>query len=86
MGCVFYSGRLGKASEEMQRREASRQLSWGRSPSRGTPLCRGPGGVGSRVLPTADGTLQGGEVEGGRNGEERQLGPCWARQGGKQGS
>ena len=77
---VFYSGRLGKASEETQRREASRQLSWGRSPGRGTPLCRGPG-VGSRMLPTAGSTLQGGEVEGGGNGEEWQLGPRWARQG-----
>lgn len=52
VGDVFYSGRLGKASEETERaRKPDWQLSWERSPSRGASVCRGPGGTHPRDAP-----------------------------------
>lgn len=54
VGDVFYSGRLGKASEETERvRKPAWQLSWERSPSRGASVCRGPGGTHPRDAPNS---------------------------------
>ena len=84
-GMCFTQGGWGRPLRSCRGGKPAGNSPGGEVQAEGPPLGRGPGGVGSRVLPTAGSTLQGGEVEGGGNEEEWQLGPHWARQGWKAG-